>query len=483
MPKSTGVTVSILLAGILVILAGIAISLYYGKRAKSAADWLSARESLPLPVVVITQFAAAAGGGVLVAHVGIAYAKGWAVFVYELCVCAGFVLLALLAKWLRANGFSTLPDVLARLYGNDRTLATLAGLAALFLPFGWVCTQFSAFASLFGQVTGYPKAVLVAVILIGSVAFVLPGGLTSVAWTDFFFGIVKIVLALGLAGYCVHLAGGWHSIVTRVPAGFTDPSSMGRAGQEQIWLWIAAIIPSTLSNQIYFQRVFATKKLGHARLGLVLAGATLLISGVYALLIGLSVRAMKPGLSPESAAGWLLTQLPPAVLIVFGAFMVAMIVSVSGAALQSSVTSVVGDLKEKVFRREGTDRSNVSLSRKITVLLALCAGVVSLFFPSVLAWMVAIYAYSASVLTVPIFVGYALAKRYPLTPRVAITAMVAGLGGCAAANIAGTTVPYVVYGLAASFCGLIVAFLIERPRHATGPQPVVIPAASNVKEN
>ncbi|GAB3394917.1 sodium:solute symporter family protein [Amycolatopsis echigonensis] len=469
MPGSAGVTAGILAVGVLVVLAGAVISIYFGRRAKTAGDWLSARESLPLPVVVITQFAAAAGGGVLVAHVGIAYAGGWAVFIYEFCVLAGFVILAIIAKWLRANEFQTLPDVLARLYGGSRPLAVIAGLAALFLPFGWVCTQFGSFASLFGQLTGYPKAVLVALVLIGSVAFVLPGGLTSVAWTDFFFGIIKIVLALGLAGYCVYLAGGWSSIAHRVPAGLSAPSSLGTAGQKQIWLWVAAIIPSTLSNQIYFQRVFATKKLSQARLGLVLAGATMLVSGVYALLIGLAVRALKPGLRPESAAGWLLTQLPPAILIVFGAFMVAMIVSVSGAALQSAVTSVVSDLKEKAFHRIGTDRSNVSLSRKITVVLALAAGVVSLLFPSVLAWMVAIYAYSASVLTVPIFAGYALSKRYTLTPRVAVSAMMAGLVACTVANIADTTVPYVAYGLAASLCGLVVAILLDP---SAGRRPV-----------
>lgn len=461
MHNSTGVTAGILVAGVLVVLAGAMVSIHFGRRAKTAGDWLSARESLPLPVVVITQFGAAAGGGVLVAHVGIAYADGWAVFVYEFCVLAGFVILALIAKWLRANDFRTLPDVLVRLYGSSRSLTVIAGLAALFLPFGWVCTQFGSFASLFGQLTGYPKVVLVALILVGSVAFVLPGGLTSVAWTDFFFGIIKIVLALGLAGYCVHLAGGWSSVVQRVPAGLAGPSSLGAAGQEQMWLWVAAIVPSTLSNQIYFQRVFATKRLGQARLGLVLAGVTMLVSGVYALLIGLAVRALEPGLRPESAAGWLLTRLPPAILIVFGAFMVAMIVSVSGAALQSAVTSVVSDLKEKAFHRTGTDRSNVALSRRVTVVLGLAAGVVSLLFPSVLAWMVAIYAYSASVLTVPIFAGYALSKRYELTPRVAVTAMVAGLVACAAANLADTTVPYVVYGLAASVCGLLAALVLD----------------------
>ena len=98
---STGQIVGIVLASLLVIAAGAAMSVYFGRRAKTSQDWLAAHESLPLVVVVITQFAAASGGGVLIAHVGIGYSSGWSVFVYEGCVLVGFLLLMLIARWLR----------------------------------------------------------------------------------------------------------------------------------------------------------------------------------------------------------------------------------------------------------------------------------------------------------------------------------------------------------------------------------------------
>src|SRR6266567_3791228 len=66
---STSQIVAIVLAGLLIVAIGAVLSIYYGRRAKGAADWLSAPGSLPLIVVVITQFATAVGGGVLVAHV------------------------------------------------------------------------------------------------------------------------------------------------------------------------------------------------------------------------------------------------------------------------------------------------------------------------------------------------------------------------------------------------------------------------------
>lgn len=477
---SSSLATAVMIAGAVVVGLGALLSLYFGRRIRTAGDWLTARGSLPLPVVAVTQFASAAGGGVLVAHVGIAYAHGWSVFVYEFCVAAGLALLALLARWLRSQEFRTLPDVLSRLYGQHQSLLTVGGLATLALPAGWVCTQFGAFATLFAQLTGYPKIALVGLILAGTVAFVLPGGFTSVAWTDFVFGIVKIVLALAIGVYCVYMVGGWGVIVDRLPS-LATPSSIGDAGTKQFWLWAAAIIPSTLSNQIYFQRVFATRDLGRARLGLILGGATMAFAGIYALLIGLAVRAMNPHLAPEAAAGWLLTRLPPALLILFGAFLVAMIVSTSAAALQSAVTTAIADIKQKVLRRPGTDRSNVATSRAMTLAIALLAGCVSLYFPNVLGWMVALYAYSASILTVPIFVGYLLSRRYTLGPGTALSAMACGLVGCSLAQLADTTVPYVVYGLGSSLAGLVIAFFVHQTRfhrHRTSVQDTLYAAVA-----
>lgn len=448
---TTGQIVAIVLISIVIVGIGALLSMYFGRRAKSSADWLAAPESLPLGVVVITQFATAVGGGVLIAHVGIAYSSGWSVFAYEGSVLLGFLGLALIAKWLREQSFTTVPDILTKLFGRNRTVTVVAGIAALIVPFGWLATQFVSFAKLFGQLTGIPTAVLVVAIMIGSLVFVLPGGLTSVAWTDFVFGIFKILMSLVIAGYAIYLAGGWSGITSRVPERLWSASGIGAAGSEQIWLWIAAIVPGTLTNQLYYQRVFATKKVSDARRGLVLSGLTILVAGVYAGCIGLAVRAMNPGLAnPEQAAGWLLTRLPTALLVLFGAFLVATIISTTGAALQSVVANLTRDLYQNVFGGTRDDRATISLSRLFSAGVAVLAAVLAIAFPSALGWLVASYAYSAAALAAPIFLGFALRKRFTLRPASALASMIAGLVGCAVAQLAGTSVPYAVYGIASS---------------------------------
>jgi SSS family solute:Na+ symporter len=457
---STAQIVGIVVASLFVIGLGLAMSVYFGRKAKSSADWLTARESLPLIVVIITQFATATGGGVLIAHVGIGYASGWSVFVYEGCVLVGFLLLALIARWLRQQRFTTVPDIVARLFGQHKLVTAIAAVAALVVPFGWLATQFVAFAQLFGRLTGLSPTVLILVIMVASLFFVLPGGLTSVAWTDFVFGAFMIVISLGTAAYAIDLAGGWSAITANVPERLWSLEGFTAAGWDQMFLWLAAIVPGTLTNQLYYQRVFATKKVGDARRGLVLSGATMLIGGVYAGCLGLAVHAMNPGLTnQEDAAGWLLAQLPTALLIVFGAFLVSTIVSTTGAALQSVVANLTRDVYQNIMGGDATERRLVPLSRMITVGVSVLAAILAILYPSALDWLVATYAYSAAALAAPIFLGYLLQKRRRLTPLAAIVSMVAGLLGCGIAQLADTTVPYAVYGIGASAIMLLLLTL------------------------
>ncbi|KAA5827087.1 sodium:solute symporter family protein [Saccharopolyspora hirsuta] len=457
---STGQIIGIIVASLLVIGFGIGMSVYFGRKAKNSQDWLSAGESLPLIVVIITQFATATGGGVLIAHVGIGYKSGWSVFIYEGCVLIGFLVLMLIAKWLRQQRFTTVPDIITRLFGQHKLVTAIAAIAALVVPFGWLATQFVAFAQLFGQLTGVSPTALILLIMVASLLFVLPGGLTSVAWTDFVFGIFMIAMSLGVAAYAVHLAGGWGQITATVPQRLWGWEGFTAVGWEQIWLWIAAILPGTLTNQLYYQRVFATKKVSDARRGLGLSGLTMLIGGIYAGCIGLAVHSMNPGLTnEEDAAGWLLTQLPTWLVIVFGAFLVSTIVSTTGAALQSVVANLTRDVYQNIVGKEQGERQTVSLSRMITVGVSVLAAVLAILFPKALTWLVATYAYSAAALAAPIFLGYALHKRRRLTPAAAIASMLTGIVGCAVAQVLDTTVPYAVYGIGASTVVLLVIAL------------------------
>src|SRR5450756_691994 len=96
----------------IIVLGGTSlVAIYIGRKKKSQEDWAVGGRSLPIYVIVGTQYATAMGGGVLVAHVGIAYGGGWSDLSYGLLVFAGIALLAVIAKWLREQNFTTVPDL------------------------------------------------------------------------------------------------------------------------------------------------------------------------------------------------------------------------------------------------------------------------------------------------------------------------------------------------------------------------------------
>ena len=90
-----GTTLLISVTSLIVIGIGAYIAYVVGKKHNSSEDWMVGGRSLPVYVVGFSQAATAVGGGVLVAHVGIAYAWGLSVFWYELFVVVGMIIFVL----------------------------------------------------------------------------------------------------------------------------------------------------------------------------------------------------------------------------------------------------------------------------------------------------------------------------------------------------------------------------------------------------
>src|SRR5699024_8728081 len=121
---------------------------------------------------------------------------------------------------------------------------------------------------------GIATTPLIIVMAVVSVLFVLPGGLTSVAWSDFFFGVFMVIGSVVVAGFAIHHAGGFGEIISQVPEEITAvPQGFGAAGLVTILLWAFSILPGTVTNQMYFQRIFAAKNVREGRQGIYIAAA------------------------------------------------------------------------------------------------------------------------------------------------------------------------------------------------------------------
>ncbi|QKY70216.1 sodium:solute symporter [Lentibacillus sp. CBA3610] len=451
------ITAIIIFSSLVLIIIG-AISLYVGRRKKGEENWTVAGRSLPLYVVIGTQFASAQGGGMLVAQVGIGYGAGWSAIMYGAFIGIGLFILVIIAKWLRVEKFSTIPEIFIRLYGNHKILVTSATLMTIVVPFGWVCTQLVAFGSLFSEITGVSSSLLVVIFAGISLIFILPAGLASVAWTDFIFGCLMVIMAVASAVFAVNLAGGWDTMSSNVPQEMIRfPEGLGAVGLVTIALWSLSTLPGTLTNQMYYQRIFAAKDAGTARWSLGITAIIIILSVVWASIMGMSIRSMNPNLeNQEMAAGWFLTQLPIWFLGLYSAFIIASIMSTISSAVQSVVANITRDIYKSYINPAASEKKLLKLSRMFSFLVLIIGINLSILFPGALDWLVATYAYSASGLLVPIFLGFALKNTRFLTQQGVIGSIFLGVLGTAIAHMIGTEIPYAIFGLVTSLIGILV---------------------------
>lgn len=457
-------TIAIVISSVFVLGIGVVISFLVGRRQKGIENWNVGGRSLPMYVVAGTQFATGMGGGVLVAHVGIGYSAGWSAITYNLLYSIGIILLVMLAGWFKKQNFSTLPDIFKRLYGDHKIMMSAVTVLAIVVPFGWMCTQLVAFGSLFAEITGISFTLLVLIFAIVSLLFVLPGGLASVAWTDFVFGCFMLVLALVSGIYMLNLAGGWSNIVSNVPENVVAfPEGLSAIGMTTVVLWIFAIFPGALTNQMSYQRIYAAKDAKTAKQGFIIAAIAGLLSGIWASFMGISILSQNPGLeNSELAAGWFLTQIPTWFLAIYSAFIIATIMSTVSSAVQSVVVNITNDIYKSYINTNVEDRDLVKISRGLTVIVVIAAVALSLYYPKALGWLQATYAYSAAGLLVPIFLGIALRRSKMLSAKGAMGGIFFGVIGAAGAQIIDTTVPYAVYGVVSSLVGFILISMLFR---------------------
>lgn len=120
----------------------------------SADDWEVGGRELPLYVVVGTQFATAMGGGILVGQVGNGFNNGLSCLLYGILCQLAFIVLMFIAKWLRSHQFATVPEILTHYTGQSKAVRIIAGVMTIVVPFGWCCSNLTAFAKLYSPITG-----------------------------------------------------------------------------------------------------------------------------------------------------------------------------------------------------------------------------------------------------------------------------------------------------------------------------------------
>src|SRR5690625_7186735 len=84
-----------------------------------------------------------------------------------------------------------------------------------------------------------------------------------------------------VAGFAIQRAGGLGEIFSNVPSEIAAvPQGFGAAGVMTILLWGFSILPGTVTNQMYYQRIFAAKNVREGRQGIYIAAAGIILAEI-----------------------------------------------------------------------------------------------------------------------------------------------------------------------------------------------------------
>ena len=340
-------TIVLIAVGFYLILM-IALGFYAARKATDSTEFMVAGRNLGLPIATATMFATWFGAGTIMGAAGAAYGGGFLAVIADpfgavLCL---FLIGFLLARMFRRLRLVTVTEFLEQKY--DRTAGILGAVGLVLAYVGWTAAQFVAFGYILNTFTGVDIEtgiyVGAAIVLI----YTTSGGMWAVALTDF---VQMIIIIAGLAVlYPLALAdvGGWTAFTSALPAHSFRMIPLEATAESWIpyirdWMVIGI---GSMAAQDTLQRSFASKNENVAQNSAYIASFGYLTIGMIPVLLGMIGYVSMPGLEdPESVIPRLaMMHLPPVLMAIFIAALLAAIMSSSDSALLATSSIVTGSI-------------------------------------------------------------------------------------------------------------------------------------------
>jgi SSS family solute:Na+ symporter len=372
--------------------------------------------------LVATIFGASSTVGII----GLGYARGltgaWWALVGGLALIPFSAGLA--ARVRRSNAY-TLPDILRQAYGDGP--AYVGGGLITVAWCGVVAAQIVAGGLLLGTVLSVPLQAALGIVAVVFVAYSLLGGQISVVRTDSW----QIVLFVGgvLAAFGLVL---WAGLETEALPGRLPDDALSfpvspSFGWYQVLVFYPVIVglPYLVGPDIY-SRVLCARDEKAARNAGLLASALVIPLSFLLAALGLSIHAIFPGLNPENALPFAVTNLAPVglkgmiVVGILGAVMSSAdttLVSASTILSLNVVSPVIGLGKQGQLR----------VTRGFVVVLGGVAWAIASYQQGIISSLLLAYTVFVGGVVVPTLAGF-WKERLGVTPSAALWSMLVGGG-------------------------------------------------------
>ena len=324
-------------------------------------------------------FTTIAPANALLGTVGLFYTNGMNLSGYLI----GYVFITPIFYWLvgtklrrlgRLKGYQTQAVFVGDMF-SSRLIYWLVAITGVLFMIPYFMTNAVAVGILLEQTTGFPFAAGAAVFIIVSVSYCMHGGLSAVADTDIFHGILLLAFFV-IAVIALVMAAGGVSEVFNSPKAVVatdDPAAL-----KMFFAWILYLGLSPIVWPDRSLRMYAVRDEKNLRRGVIVTGALLFIGSISYLIFGVAGSMIVPNIKNTdttlpvvigAAAAWLL---PFFVVNAWGSGM-----SNFSAGMLSTANIIVKDMYEP-WKQRSSEQSQQKQSAPIWVariIMLLLSGV------------------------------------------------------------------------------------------------------------
>jgi len=361
----------------LYLLAMIGVGYYVNKRLiKESVDYLLASRALPAILVAASLSANNIGGG---SSVGLAsravgawgISAGW----YVLAAAIGILPMMIFAPAIRRSMAYTIPEVVGKRFGTgSHVITSIVNIIALFCL---TASQMLASGTIISALTSISLNVAILIAGFACIIYTVMGGMWADAFTDLFQWLVIFFGLLISLPFIIKGAGGWSTVVSKVP---TEKMSFTACGWATIISLIFNYFVTFISGPEMVSRIYAVKD---EKEGVKAIGLSALTMGIYAFVpavIGIVALASFPDVNPNQALATVTFAFAPAAIAgLVCAAIIACTMSSADSDMLCASTIIVKDIYQRYINPEISDDQIIKTTRILNVIIGMGAMGIALF--------------------------------------------------------------------------------------------------------
>ena len=455
------------------LLANLGIGLWASKRINTTQDFVLAGRQLPLILAASATFATWFGSETIMGAPTEFIEHGVLGIIedpFGASLCLFLVGMFFARRFYKMN-IITFCDFFRIRYGRNAELLS----AILIIPsyFSWIAAQLLAMGIVLKVVLGWSLLMCILASSFVVILYTIWGGMWSISITDFIQTIMIIVGLLIVAAVLYKEAGGFQPLIDGAPAGFFRffPENTLKGHLEYFAAWITIGLGS-IPQQDVFQRVMSAKSARVSVQSTLLSSFMYLTIALLPLFIGLCGHHLYPGEEKDGQMiipNMILKHMNlPLQILFFGALVSAILSTTSSAIMAPAV--VLGENIFKFFKPDLADRQLLKIIRTgIIGITAIC-----IFMAATRESIFELVAESSAFSLVSLFVPLAAGLYWKSSNTLGcILSMVVGLAVWLVCVFIETEYPALIYGLLASFLGMLAGWILgENHRRTETPSGV-----------